>query len=170
VHPYKTWGKPDIYPHGRAHWSTGDYESGNTVNFGDDCWLGDTFEFTHFVTPNQEGVVIRWHLGGDVRCNYSEPEVWIGDFEGFMAAQQDCEWLTEEGFLRWNEIFQGNFIWAIDQLGGFDGSWELKEETYKAIELDPTIVIGPVANKILENKRAFPPEVVMTVRKQAVHA
>lgn len=164
VHPYRTWGEPDVYPSGRVGWKTGVYGSGNSFNFGEDCWLGDVFEYTHLVTPHDEGAVIRWHLGGDVRVNYSEPEVWIGGFEEFMGTQQDCDWFSDEGFLNWNANFQGGIIWAIDQLGGFDGVEEPNIKVYRAIMIDPTIVKGPVATKILENERLFPPEVVRAAR------
>jgi hypothetical protein len=164
VHPYKSFGKPDAYPEGRKDWSTGAYEGGNTLNFGEDCWLGDPFIYTHFDTGVGEGAIIMWHKGGDLRGNYGDPEVWIGDFEGFMQEQSWCEWFSSEGFEMWNDNLGGAFMWALNELGSFKGDVELSSVIYEAIENNPELAFDPVDIGVLRNERAFPPEVVKAVR------
>lgn len=163
-HPYRSWGKPDVFPGGRQGWETAEFESGNTESFGEDCWLGDTFIYVHFHKPGDEGAIIMWHKGGDIRGNYTDPEVWVGDFQGFMNEQTHCEWYDPYGFINWNETFDGGFMWALKEMGSFEEGLELSSVVYKAILEDPRIAfnIG-----ILENERAFPPEVVSAVKKAA---
>jgi hypothetical protein len=61
---------------------------GNTYNW--DEWNGSVFEFIVFDDVNGEPkMVVMWHLGGDVRGNYSYPEVWNVDFEEFISEHWD---------------------------------------------------------------------------------
>jgi len=64
------------------------FSSGNTYNWGD--WNGSVFEYVAFDDENGEPkMVVMWHLGGDVRGNYSYPEVWNVDFEEFISEHLD---------------------------------------------------------------------------------
>ncbi len=57
----------------------------NTYNFE---YSGNVYEFVEFDHPEkEEGVVVMWHLGEDVRTNYSYPEVWLGDFEEVLGLE-----------------------------------------------------------------------------------
>jgi hypothetical protein len=172
VHPFRSWGKKPIYPAGRENWSTGQYESGNTMNFGDECWIGDVFTFAHFYMDPGEGAIILWHRGGDVRGNYEEPEVWLGDFEGFMNTQNWCEWSDADGFLTWNETLGGGFMWALQKMGSFDDpEIDLNPVIWEAMIKDPKIAYDPVDIGVLKNERAFPHEVVQAVKEYgAKHA
>lgn len=167
VHPYRSYGRKDVYPGGREGWETGELQSDNTINIDDECWLGDVFMYSHFMTPKDDGAIILWHRGGDVRGNYEDPEVWVGDFEGFMQEQNYCEWYSPEGFLTWNSIFDQGFMWALQMLGSFSGDVRLSDVVYKAIVEDPKIAFSPIDAGIFKNERAFPPEVVRAVREYA---
>jgi hypothetical protein len=62
--------------------------SENTYNWGD--WNGSVFEYIAFDDENGEPkMAVMWHLGGDVRGNYSYPEVWNVDFEEFISEHWD---------------------------------------------------------------------------------
>jgi hypothetical protein len=167
IRPHAAWvfGKEPVVPGGRREWEFGEYESGNTANWAEDIWLGDVYSFIHFRTPDVDGAIIRWHRGGDIRGNYSDPEVWFGDFHAFMSNQEDEDWWTPAGFLKWNDFFENGFMWALDRLGSFDGDITLEKTVYKAIEEDPSVAAPPIDRKILENEKAFPPEVVRAVRE-----
>lgn len=87
-------------------WGMGSFGSDNTYNWGD--FTGDVFEFTDFVTDDKRyGIIIMWHSGGDVRGNYSVPEIWIGDFESFIS-MHSISGIEEEMTYRL----------------GYDGSWD----------------------------------------------
>jgi hypothetical protein len=164
VHPYKSFGKPDVYPEGRKDWSTGQHESGNTLNYGEECWLGDPLIYAHFYTGDGEGAIIMWHKGGDVRVNYSEPEVWLGDFEGFMQEQSWCDWFDAGGFHIWDQNLDGALMWALNELGTFNGDVTVNPVIYEAILNNPELAIDTVDIGVLRNERAFPPEIVKAVR------
>jgi hypothetical protein len=61
----------------------------NTYNW--DGWIGEVFEFVPFYTDGEPKMVVMWHLGGDVRANYSYPEVWNVDAEDFFGSHPDDE-------------------------------------------------------------------------------
>jgi len=83
---WKDWREKWVESKG---WKVGDYGSGNTYNEDNHYFWGDTYEWTVFEdNKGKSGIIIQWHLGGDVRGNYSYPEVWMGDPDGFMMAQQ----------------------------------------------------------------------------------
>ena len=83
---------------------------GNTYNWG--TFIGNIFEYTDFITDDDlHGVIIMWHQGGDIRGNYSVPEIWIGDFESFTAIQ-DIQDIEEEMAYRL----------------GYDGNWTNLEQ------------------------------------------
>jgi len=167
-HPFKSFGKPDVYPAGRKGWQTGEFESGNTESFGDDCWIGDTFIFAHFyMEPRGQGAIILWHKGGDIRGNYAEPEVWVGDFDAFMNEQSNCGWFEESGFISYNEVFEGGFMWALREMGGFREFNDVNVKVYRAIIEEPKIAIEPIDIGVLKNPQAFPIEVVSAVQKYA---
>lgn len=102
---------------------SGGYGSDNTTNMDSAYWWGDTFEYTHFLTTDgdEEGAIIMWHLGGDVRGNYSNAEVWMGDFGEFMGSQKESDPESPDSFLHWNRSFDGLLLWAMDELGLFEG-------------------------------------------------
>lgn len=61
----------------------------NTYNWDNAYWWGDVFEYVSFhdEANNRDGIAIMWHQGGDVRGNYSMPEVYFGDVETFISVQ-----------------------------------------------------------------------------------
>jgi hypothetical protein len=69
-------------------WKLGEFRSGNTYEDDNYYFWGSVFEYTTFKdAKGKSGAVIMWHRGGDVRGNYSDPEVWLGDFESFYSSQ-----------------------------------------------------------------------------------
>lgn len=75
------WIKNNI-PNASQFWS------GNTYNFDNYYFWGGVFEFTVFDNGVETGIVVQWHLGGDVRGNYTLPEVWFGDVYSFFSMQE----------------------------------------------------------------------------------
>lgn len=71
----------------------------NTYNWDNYYWWGDVFEFVMFQKDEDDsypipswddddaGIVIMWHIGGDVRGNYEEPIVYNGSVEEFHSVQ-----------------------------------------------------------------------------------
>lgn len=57
---------------------------GNTYNWGVNV---SVFMFLHFIDDRgRDCLAVMWHRGGDVRGNYSKPEIWVGDVEEFFSA------------------------------------------------------------------------------------
>lgn len=101
----------------------GGYGSENTYNLDSTYWWGDTFEYTHFITADdEEGAILQWHNGGDARGNYGAPEIWMGGFGSFMQSQDEGEPESPETFLHWNNRFDNTLLWAFDELGLFEGT------------------------------------------------
>lgn len=75
----------------RAKWAEKQgYEtggSGNTYNEDSYYFWGSVFEYTVLGEDGEDGAIVMWHYGGDVRGNYSDPEIWEGDFNEFWLAQ-----------------------------------------------------------------------------------
>ncbi len=67
----------------------GNMGSGNTYNLDNGHFWGSGYEYTHFFDPENKQknyVIIQWHIGGDVRCNYEYPVIYSGDdFENFFC-------------------------------------------------------------------------------------
>lgn len=57
--------------------------SGNTYNEDSYYFWGSVYEYTAFenIAGYGSGIIVMWQLGGDVRGNYSSPEVWLGDVD-----------------------------------------------------------------------------------------
>ncbi len=104
--------------------------SGNTYNNDEAYFWGSTFEWTEFDTDKGEnGAIILWHMGGDVRGNYEPETIYFGDFQDFFAAQYFGDAEEEIAYLLG---YEGNY----DQLKKDVGDWlEGKESTY--VEPDP---------------------------------
>jgi hypothetical protein len=181
-------GPKDWYPKGKKQAfgsvfgrNQGGMGSGNTTNEDSAYFWGDTFEYTHFLTTDgDEGVVIMWHGGGDVRGNYNLPEIWMGDFGGFMSLQEEGDPKGPEAFLSWNEGFQNTLLWAFDELGLFEGKTVLMpvfgggrepvshlptEQIVDAIELAPQILYPSLVEKILMHRDILPEDLVLVAGK-----
>jgi len=92
---------------------------GNTYNFE---YLGSVYEFVHFDHPKRgEGVVVMWHLGRDVRGNYSYPEVWFGEFEEMILSVELGSREEEKEKIAYELGFDGDWDalvdYVIDKLG-----------------------------------------------------
>lgn len=149
----------------------GGYGSENTYNLDGTYFWGDTFEYTHFLTTDDddEGAIILWHG--------SPPEVWMGDFGQFISSQDEGDPKSSEAFLHWNGIFGNTILWAFDELGLFEGrvhmmpkfggelepvSHEPPEQIVKAAEEDSGILYPSLVEKILEHRDVLPKELVLT--------
>jgi len=117
---WKDWRQEWVEKKG---WKVGDYGSDNTYNWDSYNWWGDIFEYTHFITDeNDEGIIIQWHGGGDARGNYSSPEIWMGSVEEFMGYQHMGD---PEEEIAYTMGYEGN----SDALKEDIEKW--KEENYK---------------------------------------
>lgn len=68
-------------------WTLGQY-SGNTYNLDPAYFRGSVFQYISFKDPDgNSGMLIMWHIGGDVRGNYEYPKVYWGDPEDFIYSQ-----------------------------------------------------------------------------------
>lgn len=149
------------WPAGREGWTVGILSSSNTrrmLNF-----LGSAFDYVHFITAaGGEGAVILWR---EPSGEYSEPEVWTGPFEDFLAVQESGD---EEGplaFLKWNETFENGFVWAITELGGFEAfGYYLDDDAARAIEMDPGILHQDAIDRILKGHMKEPSRPLMEER------
>jgi hypothetical protein len=118
---------------------------GQGTTRGHEEYVGDVLEYLHFVTDeNKVGAVIRWPAVD------AEPEVWMGDFDGFITHQEFPE-PEPEDFLRFNEMFENGIIWAYEQLGlfDFDKASGLPYLAVQAIRRDPDILY-PAIVAVLE--------------------
>jgi hypothetical protein len=61
----------------------------NTYNW--DEWFGEVFVFVPFYADGESKMVVMWHLGGDVRGNYSYPEVWNANAADFIGEHPNYE-------------------------------------------------------------------------------
>jgi hypothetical protein len=64
----------------------------------------------------------------------------------------------------WNDSLGGALMWALNELGSFNGDVDLNSVILEAIENNPEMAFDPVDIGVLRNERAFPPEVVKAVR------
>lgn len=128
-----------------------------TSSFYDEDWKGDRIEYVRFETDEgDEGIVIMWHLGGDVRGNYSFPEVWIGDVDEFMNHQEESDPENVETLAYYNGYFENGILWMLNELDYFEehpveGSW-----VDEAIEGDPDLLWPELVEKLEDMKDELP--------------
>ena len=114
-------------------WRLGEYGSDNTNSLDNFYFWGSTFEFTHFITrEGDEGAIIMWEGGDGHRRGYYAPEVWMGDFSGFMSAQEEGDPSSPETFLNVNYQMEGGLLWALAELGALDHPEDLPDFIQKA--------------------------------------
>jgi hypothetical protein len=143
----KEW-RPGIKHQGKS-WKIGSQGHGNTFNHDQAYWWGDVFEYTHFEMPDKsEGLVVMWHLGGDVRGNYGYPEVWIGSVEEFMGGQYESDPKSADTFRHYNQIFENGILWAYDQRGLFEEN-SLPLRTREVIEQDPWLLWPDLVDRLI---------------------
>lgn len=158
----------------------GDLGSGNTYNEDNGYFWGDIYEYTHFVTEDgDEGAVIMWHGGGDARANYSHPEVWMGRFQEWWDSQWEHDAGSSESFLHWNDRFDNMILWALDELGLFEGRphefnthWEgrhmrraeVPTQVARALREKPDILYPSLVEKIMTHTEFLPSQVVDAAR------
>lgn len=111
-------GIKDWRPKRGAQWKIGKHGHANTFNFTRQDWVGDVFEYTHFVDEHGgEGLVIMWDTGVDVYAGYTLPEIWRGDVDRFLASQRENDLEKDAAaFERWNDYFENGLVWAFGQL------------------------------------------------------
>lgn len=177
----KDWspgGSKKMRPLGRVFGPDGGgWGSENTYNLDSTYFWGDTFEYMHFLTQddNEEGVIVQWHS--------SPLEVWMGDFGSFMSSQDEGDPKNSETFLHWNGIFDNTILWAFDELGLFEGrvhmmpkfggvqepvSHEPPEQIVKAFAMtekspyhrSQLILYPELVEKILAHRDILPGEIV----------
>lgn len=146
-------------------WTKGDHGSDNTYNWsGHKWWLGDNFEYYHFETDEEdEGVIVFWHLGGDPRGNYDDPEVWMGNFSEFLTSQEEHEPDSAETFLAWNENFENGILWAFNMFGMFEDPASFPNYILDAIQQDPGLLTPDMMAQIHENPFGWPNSVLRHV-------
>jgi len=154
------------------------YPSDNTYNWDNANWWGDVFEFVHFKDlEDNEGAIIYWHEGGDVRGNYTLPQVWMGDFGDFMSSQEEQDPESWETFLHWNRIYDNTLLWAFDELGVFEGKVNMvgnprepvshgpTQQVVDAILEAPEILYPSLVEKIVAHGDILPEPLVRTARR-----
>lgn len=124
----------------------------DTDNWDPYTYRGTSFKYAHF-TNDLKGAVILWSLGDG---KYSEPEVWIGDFEEFMAFQtvdppDDPEW-----WLHYNQEFDDGIVWAATQLGAFDRPGLLADWPLEAVCSDPQALLRESIDRMLPRLAEYP--------------
>lgn len=172
IHRTKT---PDI-PEGKKewrpgkkttrHWKTGQMGSDNTYNWDGAYWWGSTFEYLHFVTEDlEDGIIVMWHLGGDVRGNYSYPEVWIGDVGSFFSDQNEGNPGSSETREHYTEVFENGILWAYDQMGLFDPEKieKLPKWVEEAVFDHPDLLWPELVEKLIPIKDRLPGLLARTV-------
>jgi hypothetical protein len=139
----------------------GGYGSENTYNWDNAYFWGDTFEYVHFLSvDDEEGAVVMWHIGGDVRGNYAAPEVWMGSFGEFMGSQDEGDPKSADTFLTYNGMFENGIVWALFELELFDGEQEIPDQVVRAIKEYPKILYPQLVEQIVENRDLLPIEIV----------
>ena len=130
--------------------------SGNTTNEDSQYWWGSVFEYTHFGMDdatffNTEGLIVMWHEGGDVRGNYSTPEVWVGSVAEFWDNQRESDPDSIETLVGYNSLFENGILWALDYLGCFENTDEgyLPDWAIVAIGVDPDLLWPELVDKLL---------------------
>lgn len=122
----------------RADWKLGMYRQDQTVNH--ENWRGDGFKYTHFEGPDFEGLVVFWN---------DEPEVWIGDVEGFMSSQEESDPDSMDTFRVYNEMFENGILWAFDEMGVFEGGVRIPDPVVELVWEDPELLWGELLEKLI---------------------
>lgn len=142
------------WPPGRLGWSLGILGSESSRRARTPFFLGDDFWYVHFTThEGREGAAVLWREAEGV---HSEPEVWIGDFEGFLYSQEAEDLDDPNSFIRFNAFFQNGFMWALDRLGGFYVPGYITRGAAEAIGLDPWSLLPESIDKILRGWSPHP--------------
>lgn len=139
-----------VVPPGTLEWRPGSkvdsrelgmYGQGN--NADNELWRGDPFDFTHYQTPDSEGLAIKWHDGADV-------EVWTGDVESFMGSQEEPDPDSMDDFRHYNELFENGILWAFDEMGVFDRpDIRVPESVIELVWEDPDLMWGELVEKLI---------------------
>ena len=140
--------------------------SGNTYNFDNAYWWGSVFEYVWFQLPDgEEGLVVMWQRGGDVRGNYSLPEVWIGSVEEFFGNQEEGDPHSAETAISYNAYFENGILWMLDQLDYFE-DYEIDEDSWiaQALERDPDLIWPELLVKLEALEKEMPKGIVKAIR------
>lgn len=131
----------------------------NTYNLeGTSYWQGGVYEYLTFKLPGgKDAMAVFWHLGGDPRGNYDEPEVWVGDVEGFLDAQKiDLENTNTMDSL--DEEFGGGLVWAVEELNLLKSDEsDIPGRLRELIENRPQLLSDRTLEKIKRHPERFAP-------------
>lgn len=132
----------------------GSFDSGKVKTAFDD-WIGSPFSYVHFVNQAEvfplaeadDGLVILWGDKG-------KPEVYTGDVEGFMFANQES-FSSWESYRDWNDTFENGFLWALDYMGVFEQHGQVAWAV-DMIENDPDLMWPELVQKLLPIRKQLP--------------
>jgi 8-oxo-dGTP pyrophosphatase MutT (NUDIX family) len=124
----------------------------DTTNWDPRTYRGSSFRYVHF-TGDREGAIIMWYVGAE---RYSEPEVWIGPFDDFMADQTVDPPDDPEMWTHYNQEFDDGIIWAATLLGAFDHPGMLAEWPLEAVCSDPQVLIRESIDRMLPRLGEYP--------------
>lgn len=125
---------------------TGGYGSGK-IKTTFEHWIGTPFTYFHFTTDRDEGLVILWE-------GETKPEVYVGDVENFLHANQE-DFEDWERYRDWNETFENAFLWALDYMGVFESTAQVAWAV-DMIEHDPDLLWPELVEKLLPLRKRLP--------------
>lgn len=130
-------------------------------------WIGSDFQYVHFELEDggDEGLVIAWNEKHNPHSNLetldNAPEVWLGDVDAFFSTNEE-RFEDFENYAGWNNGFENGFLWALDQMGAFDGAG-IPEWAVEVIKNDPDLLWPDLVDKLLPRLRSLPEELEKAV-------
>jgi hypothetical protein len=109
-----------------------------------DSWVGSTFPYAHVIFTEIEG----WPEDGLVVNFGDKPEVWLGDVDAFLAANEE-NFESPEAYLDYNAHFENGFIWALNEMGAFDEGGSIPDWVIDVLSVDPDLMTPEIVEKLL---------------------
>lgn len=127
------------------------HRRGKSSDLSDD-WIGSTFPYAHAIFFDET----KWPQDGLVVNFGDKPEVWLGDVDGFLLANEES-FESPEAYLDWNARFENGWIWALNELGVFQKG-DVPDWAIDIITADPDVMTPEIVEDLLPQLDSLKPE------------
>lgn len=134
----------------------------DTENWADQHYKGSRFMYVHLVFHDgEEGAAIMWDRGD----HFTDPEIYTGDFEGFMQHQSVDAPDEPETWAEHDWEFDNGFSWAMERMGSFDEPGRIAPLALDAFKEDPSMLLPESVEKMRHRLDDYPPQLQEAVRE-----
>jgi hypothetical protein len=127
------------------------HRKGKSTDLSDD-WIGSTFPYAHAIFFDET----KWPQDGLVVNFGDKPEVWLGDVDGFLVANEES-FESPESYLDYNARFENGWIWALNELGVFQNG-NVPDWAIDIITVDPDVMWPEIVEQLVPQLDSLDPE------------